>query len=70
MAKSNTKPVAEEKVEAAEAKFSIEAHRKNCLALYGVTSCTFDGATYGLDGEYTVEEMKNIIAKWQSKEVK
>lgn len=70
MAKSNTKPVAEEKVEAAEAKFSIEKLRENCLTLFGVTSSTFDGATYGLKGDFTVEEMKKIIAEWQNKEVK
>lgn len=70
MAKSNTKPAAEEKPEAAEAKFSIEKLRENCLTLFGVASSTFDGATYGLNGDFTVDELKNIIAKWQNKEVK
>lgn len=70
MAKSNTKPAAEGKPEAAEAKFSIEKLRENCLTLFGVTSSTFDGATYGLNGDFTVDELKNIIAKWQNKEVK
>jgi len=50
--------------------FSVEALRDKCLRLFGVTVSTFDGATYGLDGKYTVEEMKNIIAKWLNKEVK
>lgn len=51
-------------------KFSVIRLREKCLKLFGVTQSTFDGATYGLNGEYTVEEMKTIIAKWQDKEVK
>lgn len=70
MAKSNTKAAAPVKTEAAEVKFSIENLGNNCLTLFGVTSSTFAGATYGLDGEYTVEEMTKIIANWQSKEAK
>ena len=56
-------------VEAAP-KYSIEKLRDNCLALFGVTSSTFDGATHKLDGEYTVEEIKTTIEKWQKKEAK
>lgn len=70
MAKSNTKAAAEVVTKEAEVKFSIDKLREHCLTLFGVSSSTFDGATYGLDGEYTVEEMRNIIAKWQSKEAK
>ena len=51
-------------------KFPVANLRKKCYALFGVTTSTFDGATYGLNGEYTVEEMKDKIAKWQNKEVK
>lgn len=51
-------------------KFPVARLREKCYALLGVTTSTFDGATYGLDGEYTVEEMKDKIAKWQNKEVK
>ena len=68
--KSNTAPAAPEVTEAAEVKFSIEALRKNCLSLFGVTSSTFDGATCELNGDFTVEEMQNIIAEWQTKEAK
>ena len=50
-----------------ETKFPIEKLRANCLKLFGVTSSTFDGATYGLKGEYTVEEIKNTIEKWGKK---
>lgn len=51
-------------------KFSLEKLRENCLKLFGVTQSTFDGASHGLSGEYTVSEMKKIIAAWQNKEVK
>ena len=64
-----------EKSEAVEAtatapKFTIEKLRSNCVALFGVTSSTFDGATHGLNGEYTVDEMKNAIQKWQKTAIK
>lgn len=51
-------------------KFPLEKLRENCLKLFGVTQSTFDGASHGLSGEYTVSEMKKIIAVWQNKEVK
>ena len=51
-------------------KFTIEKLRSNCLALFGVTSSTFDGATHGLDGEFTVEEIKNTIEKWKNTTLK
>ncbi len=34
-------------------KFSIERLRADCHALFGITPSTFDGAVYGLTGEYT-----------------
>lgn len=52
------------------AKFTVGKLRENCLTLFGVTTSTFDGATHGLDGEYTVEEMNKKIAEWQNKEAK
>ena len=57
-------------VEKAEAtpKFTIEKLRENCYAVFGISKSTFDGATYGLNGEYTVSEIKNAIEKWQKKE--
>ena len=51
-------------------KFPIEKLRSNCVALFGVTSSTFDGATLGLNGEYSVEEMKKTIEKWQKTTIK
>lgn len=53
-----------------EPKFPIEKLRQNCLALFGVSSSTFDGATHGLNGEYTVDEMKKTIEKWQKTSIK
>lgn len=51
-------------------KFPIEKLAANCRQLFGVSSCTFAGATHGLTGEYTVEEMKKHIEKWCGQEVK
>lgn len=62
---SNSAPVAEEMP-----KFTIDRLRADSSKLFGVSTSTFDGATHELDGEYTVEEMKNIIQKWMKKEVK
>ena len=50
-------------------KFSIDKLGKHCLELYGCSSTTFAGATAGLTGEYTVDEMKEIINQWSEKEV-
>ncbi len=52
------------------AKFTVERLRMACTSLFGVSTSTYDGATHGLKGEYTVEEMKSIIQKWMKKEVK
>jgi len=53
-----------------QTKYSIEKLRENCLKLFGISQSTFDGASYGLTGKYTVAEMKSVITKWQNKEVK
>lgn len=54
----------------AEPKFSVEKLGANCRQLFGVSSCTFAGATHGLTGTYTVTEMKAHIEKWRRMEVK
>ena len=36
----------------------------------GVSSSTFAGATYGLTGAYSVEEIKDRINKWSKEEAK
>ena len=51
-------------------KFTLEKLRNSCRELFGITQSAFDGAAYGLSGEYTVAEMKSIIAAWQRKEVR
>lgn len=53
-----------------EQKFPLEKLRKNCRELFGVSSCTFAGATCGMTGEYTVAEIKAQIEKWCKTEVK
>ena len=65
----NEKAQTVEAVESAP-KFPIEKLRQNCLALFGVTTSTFDGATLGYDGEYSVEEIKKAIDKWQNTKIK
>ncbi len=64
-----TKAVAAATIAAAPS-FPVDRLREKSYQLFGVTKSTFDGATYGLDGEYTVDEMRKIIADWQKKEVK
>lgn len=52
-------------------KYPLESLRKNCRLVFGVTSCTFAGATAGLpDGEYTKEEIQARINEWAEQEVK
>lgn len=51
-------------------KFPIEKLQGNCRKLFGVSSCTFAGATAGMTGEYTIEEIKTHIEKWRRTEVK
>ena len=49
----------------------LESLRKNCRAVFGVSSCVFAGATADLpDGEYTKEDIKARIDAWAAKEVK
>lgn len=55
---------------AAEVKYPIEKLQKNCKKLFGVSLCTFVGATAGMTGEFSVKDMKEAISKWQKSEVK
>ncbi len=56
-------------VKAAVPKYTLEKLRENCMELFCVSKSTFDGAAYGLDGCYTVNDMRKIINNWYSKEV-
>ena len=51
-------------------KYDIKELEKKCVVLFGVTTSTFVGATAGLSGSYTVDEVKSILEKWLKKEVK
>jgi hypothetical protein len=55
---------------APEVKYSIGTLSKNCKKLFGVSQSTFAGATFGLTGEFTVEDMDGKIKEWLKKEVK
>lgn len=71
MSTKNTEKTANEpQEEKAAKKFTVEKLQANCKKLFGVSSCTFAGATCGMTGEYTVEEMKAHIEKWCRTEVK
>lgn len=51
-------------------KFELSKLRENCLSLFGVSASTFAGATVGMKGRYSVEEMKAHIEDWKKKGVK
>ena len=63
------KPEAEAAEQRAAHKAPVEKFRKHCITLFGVTPSTFDGATAGLTGEYTADELKAAINEWLGKEV-
>lgn len=52
-------------------KFKLSILRENAVKLFDCSSATFAGATCDLDadGEYTVAEIKVVIADWLKKEV-
>lgn len=54
----------------AASKFTVDKLRLNCRKLFGVSTSTFAGATYGMKGKYTVEEMRAHIEAWMKKGVK
>ena len=56
--------------EQAAQKFTIPQLQKYAFELFGVPTSTFVGATTGLDGEYSVAEVKDIIEKWKNEEAK
>ena len=53
-------------------KYPAGRLRRDCFALYGVSTSTFDGATTGIaaDTEFTVAEMAERIKKWQDTPVR
>jgi hypothetical protein len=61
MAKKTTATASATKV---ERKIPIDKLRRSSFKLFGVTPSTFDGATVGLTGTFTVEEMQARIDAW------
>lgn len=59
----------EQQPEAAQTVYSIDRLRQDCTILFGVSPSTFDGAVYGMRGEYTVEDMRQAIDAWKKKPV-
>lgn len=56
---------------AAAVKYPLDKLRQNALAVFGVTTSTFAGATSDLpDGEYSIEEIKSKISDWRKKGAK
>ncbi len=53
-----------------ESTFSLEVLRANCMKLFKVSSSTFDGATNGLVGDFTVNEIKEKIKGWLEQPIK
>lgn len=51
-----------------EPKFSIASLGAHCRELFGCSSVAFAGATLGMEGEYTVSEMRERIEAWSKKE--
>ena len=52
------------KTEDTAQKFELKELHRHSEQLFGVAGFVFEGATYGLTGEYTVEEMRTIIEEW------
>lgn len=55
---------------AAPRKFELSKLQENCRALFGVSASTFAGATVGMKGKFSVEEMRAHIEAWKKKGVK
>lgn len=49
--------------------FTLERLRRDCYKLFGITPSTFDAATYGLTGSYTVDGLKKEIQEFQNRQV-
>ena len=50
--------------------FPLASLQANCRKLFGVLTCTFVGATCGMSGSYTVEDMRGHIETWKRKGVR
>ena len=52
----------------AEPTFTIEQLRPDARVLFGISQSTYDGATHGLTGEFTVKAMREHIDNWLKEE--
>lgn len=50
-------------------KYSIESLRASCGTLFGVSTSTFDGATYGVDDSVSIDEAKKLITDFKNKKI-
>lgn len=48
----------------AEQTFTVAQLRQSARILFGISQSTYDGATDGLTGEFTVTAMREHIEKW------
>ena len=61
---ANKATAAENAAAKTERKIPIEKLRRSCVKLFGITPSTFDGATVGMEGNFTVAEMQAHITAW------
>lgn len=64
MAEKNASAATEKAVQ----KFPLDKLAAACKTLFGVSKSTFAGATAGMSGEYSIDEMKAHINEWLKKE--
>ncbi len=67
-ATENTEQVGKQAEKPAEPTFSVEQLRPSARNLFGISQSTYDGATDGLTGEFTVAAMREHIEKWLKEE--
>ena len=63
-----TEQVGKQAEKPAEPTFSVEQLRPSARNLFGISQSTYDGATDGLTGEFTVAAMREHIEKWLKEE--
>lgn len=69
MAKTKSNNSVEKEQVSEQKKFPLPALRSACLDLFGCSSAVFDGATYGLTGKYSVDEIKDRIEKFKKTKI-
>lgn len=67
-ATAKTEQVGKQAEMLAEPTFSVAQLRASARNLFGISQSTYDGATDGLTGEFTVEAMREHIEKWLKEE--